>query len=228
MIKQYPITFRDDFNGRPKIYIMSDNTKFLIVHPFYSFDSNNYGRYYTYYSLDEKFNMDNEIEIWTIDSGTFCIEKCWSEFKKSFLELPNVFSDVKIKIDTTDFLVRRIPMEDFKPDLLGTQTDIMDYINSKNDAPAKEVRGYVKIGAETFAIICVDWHGNDDGYASNSDDDKYIYSGYDVKLDTKYRKYKKGYDEPLIISKQSNLNYAGTVYGLPDKGILLYLNTNLD
>jgi hypothetical protein len=96
MIKQYPITFRDDYNGRPQIKIMSDNTKFLITHPFYSFDSNNYGRYYTYYSLNENYDLDNNVEIWIIDYGTFCLDKNWPEFKKQFLNLKN---------STTEFII---------------------------------------------------------------------------------------------------------------------------
>lgn len=230
MIKQYPITFRDDYNGRPKIYIMSDNTKFLIVHPFYSFDSDNYGRYYTYYSLDEKFDLDNNIEIWVIDSGVFCIDKCWMEFKKSFLELPNIFNvDTKLKIDNTDFLIRRIPMNEFKPDLLGHDSDILDYICSKNNnaVPAKDkgtIKGYVKIGNEAFAIINVEWHCDD----SDSDEEQYVYSNCDnVSLAKKYKKYKDGYTMPLVINKQSDLDYKGIVYGLPDGGILLCLNIKL-
>jgi hypothetical protein len=182
---------------------MNDDTKFLIVHPFYSFDSDNYGRYYTYYSLDEKFNLDNNIEIWVIDSGTFCIAKCWSEFKKSFLELPNVLNvDTTLKIDNTDFLIRRIPMNEFTPNSLGDKSDILDYICSKNNAvPAKDegnIKGYVKIGNEAFAIINVTWHYDD---SASDEDEKYAYCQYDnLVLEKKYKKYEEGYTMPIAIS----------------------------
>lgn len=224
MIKHYPITFRDDYNGRPKIYIMSDDTKFLIMHPFYSFDSDNYGRYYTYYSLDENFDLDNNIEIWLMESGTFCISDCWSEFKKSFLGISNELNiETKLIIDTTIFLVKRIPIEDFKPDSLEEKTSFLDYVN--NNAPAKNqnIKGYVKFGNEAFAVIDVKWNTNYLEY----DEGRYRESGFENVLSEEYAEYKEGYEECLVINTESNLNYKGMVYSLPDEGVLLFLETKL-
>lgn len=221
MLKIYDIDFRDDYNGRPTLRIMEDNTKLLIVHPFYSFDANNYGRYYIYYSLDDNFDINGDIEIWVIDAGTFSINDHWVEFRSTLLG--SVGDEFHFKVDNTDYHVKRITMDEFKPETLGQSSCMFDYITSMNkEKVLNAIKGYIKIGNAVFAIYDVDWKWGDDN--GNNDEQIYTYYPYENEvLMEQYEKYKE-YDQPITIHKNATVKYNGTLYGSPEHGIVLCLD----
>jgi len=227
-IKYYPLTFRDDYNGRPYISIMSDNTKFLVLHPFYCFGSNNYGRFYTYRSLNNDFDLDDQIEIWIKDTGATCIEKYWNRFKQllTSMELMLEPSKINVELGDTNMIIKRIPNLDFRPDLLAENTNISDFINGQTQlAPATKsdiISGYVRLGTATFVVMNIECTFED------SDSDLFSYKYYqgeeeELLIENHYEQYSGGYDTPIKNHRDTTTKYAGTIYGLPDSGIILCL-----
>jgi hypothetical protein len=223
MEKQYQIDFRDDYNGRPKIMVMCDNTRFLVTHPFYFDDGKNYGRCYTYYLVDDNYDLSDEIEIWMYDSGTFCMESHWNDFKGAFL---NIDKEIGIKteliVNKTKFSVKRISSEEFTPNKLKGNVSILDFFKPKIEQKLNDnnyVCGYVKFSNDVFSISEVDWNIDDD----INDEQKYKYCAYNGELNLDYRNG-DFYNYDLVVHKDSNVKDTGTVYSDCEKGIFLFLN----
>lgn len=220
--KHYQIAFRADLNGRPRIMIMSDNTKFLVTHPFYFDNERVYGRCYTYHSLDANYDTNNEIEIWIEDSGVFCMESNWDDFRAAFLTLPKTLGiETTINIDTTKLFVTRISLEEFKPENLEGNITLNDFFKPsqpRGHTPS-QVCGYVKFDEQNvFSISKVDWQFN----RAEKIDIPWEYRGYNGKITEKYRSG-KFYEHELVVHKKSNIKDKGTVFSCCKKGIFLVL-----
>lgn len=229
MLKYYPVQFRDDYNGRPRIIIMSDGTRFLVVHPFCCCGKDNYDRFYTYYSLDDNFDLDNKIELWIRDIGTGCIENYWSEFKQAIFASKN-----NIQIADTTITFKRIPNAEFTPKSLEQlEENKWNFLTKKTTVVAKSdtIYGYIKFDSDTFIItniVCT---------FEDSDEELYLYRPYlgeladlhrliasgVILLKTKHKKYLKGHITSIAVHKDNMIRPTGTVYGLADKGVVLCL-----
>lgn len=195
--KEYPIVFRDDYNGRPKIYIVNDTTKFLRYHPFYSTKSDDYGRYYTYYSLDDQFSITEDVEICISEYGSMCIEDYWDELLV-FLTNINV-NDVEfsVSLGETSFVLKKVSPKDF----------------------IRVGYGYIKLTQNSTANIFVVLKVDVD-YSLDVDRDKYVSFGCKKPKDVSKR-YKKGYVSHILNNKRATRKYKGNVYGIGGVGIFL-------
>jgi len=87
-----PIKFRDDFNGRPRTFIVNKNIV-LVTHPAYCWNDSHYGRVYRLTMLNDDFdcivygydciidNLEQILENMLEEKGKFSTETKCTNFK---------------------------------------------------------------------------------------------------------------------------------------------------
>jgi hypothetical protein len=76
IIRHYTVQFRDDYNGRPYVYISRNGTRLLVLHHVYS-DGNHYGRTREIYELDENWALLEQRKIWCYDNYLDAVLEEW-------------------------------------------------------------------------------------------------------------------------------------------------------